>query len=204
MTFRTEQEKFWTGAFGDAYMDRNQGEHIVTSNMALFARILRSAPDVGSIVEFGCNIGLNLQALHRINPNFELCGHEINGTAADKARALGIAEIVHGTIIDALPAGRTYDMAFTKGVLIHINPDELTRVYDNLHALSARYVMVCEYYNPAPVVVNYRGIEDRLFKRDFAGEIIERFGMRLVDYGFAYHRDNYFPQDDLTWFLLEK
>jgi spore coat polysaccharide biosynthesis protein SpsF len=25
-----------------------------------------------------------------------------------------------------------------------------------------------------------------------------------VDYGFAYRRDPNFPQDDITWFLLEK
>ena len=28
--------------------------------------------------------------------------------------------------------------------------------------------------------------------------------VNLVNYGFKYHRDNNFPQDDLTWFLLEK
>ena len=28
--------------------------------------------------------------------------------------------------------------------------------------------------------------------------------LHLVDYGFVYHRDHNFPQDDLTWFLLEK
>ena len=28
--------------------------------------------------------------------------------------------------------------------------------------------------------------------------------LRLVNYGFAYHRDESFPQDDITWFLLEK
>ncbi len=26
----------------------------------------------------------------------------------------------------------------------------------------------------------------------------------LIDYGFVYHRDSYFPGDDLTWFLMEK
>jgi len=26
----------------------------------------------------------------------------------------------------------------------------------------------------------------------------------LLDYGFVYHRDNNFPLDDGTWFLLEK
>lgn len=28
--------------------------------------------------------------------------------------------------------------------------------------------------------------------------------LHLVDYGFVYHRERNFPQDDLTWFLLEK
>ena len=54
------------------------------------------------------------------------------------------------------------------------------------------------------MTVNYRGHDNRLFKRDFAGELIDKFGLKLRDYGFLYHRDNYFPQDDLTWFLLEK
>jgi spore coat polysaccharide biosynthesis protein SpsF len=28
--------------------------------------------------------------------------------------------------------------------------------------------------------------------------------LKLIDYGFAYHRDPAFPQDDVTWFLMEK
>ena len=36
----------------------------------------------------------------------------------------------------------------------------------------------------------YRGHTARLFKRDFAGEMLDRFSdLRLVDYGFRYHRD---------------
>lgn len=204
MTYRTEQEAFWAGAFGDAYMSRNAGEKLITSNIVLFGNILRSAPGVRSAVELGCNIGLNLQALNRIDPEIALCGYEINAGAANKARDLGIAEIHQQTILEAIPAAGGYDLAFTKGVLIHIHPDELPRVYDNLFALSRRYILVCEYYNPSPVSVTYRGNEDRLFKRDFAGDLMDRFGLSLVDYGFVYRRDNYFPQDDCTWFLLEK
>ena len=45
----------------------------------------------------------------------------------------------------------------------------------------------------------------RLFKRDFAGEILDRHAdLQLVDYGFAYRRNPQFPQDDITWFLMEK
>ena len=204
MTFKTDQEAFWAGGFGDEYASRNQGETLITSNVVLFGKILRSAPGVRSVVELGCNIGLNLQALNRIDSEIALCGYEINGNAVQKARDLGIAEIHHQTIIEAIPAATTYDLAFTKGVLIHIHPDELPRVYDNLFALSRRYILVCEYYNPSPVTVTYRGNADRLFKRDFAGELMDRFGLSLIDYGFIYRRDNYFPQDDCTWFLLEK
>ena len=65
--------------------------------------------------------------------------------------------------------------------------------------------MVAEYYNRSPVAIPYRGHEDRLFKRDFAGEMLDRFSdLTLIDYGFAYHRDPAFPQDDISWFLMEK
>jgi len=51
----------------------------------------------------------------------------------------------------------------------------------------------------------YRDHTDRLFKRDFTGEMLDMFSdLELVDYGFVYRRDPIFPQDDITWFLLEK
>ena len=51
----------------------------------------------------------------------------------------------------------------------------------------------------------YRGHEGKLFKRDFAGELLDKYpDLKLIDYGFVYHRDTNFPQDDCTWFLLEK
>jgi len=204
MAYKTEQEIFWAGKFGDDYITRNQGEQSINANIALFARMLKAAPNIKSFIELGCNIGLNLQALNRINDKFALCGYEINKAAAQKALDLNIASVVNRTILDELPSDSKYDVSFTKGVLIHINPDALHKVYDNLYRLSKKYIIVCEYYNPSPVVVKYRGNEERLFKRDFAGELMDKYNLRLIDYGFTYYRDNYFPQDDMTWFLLEK
>jgi pseudaminic acid biosynthesis-associated methylase len=204
MPYRTEQEALWAGEFGTAYVERNRGEQLITSDVAMFSKVLKSAPGIESIVELGCSIGLVLQALRRIKKDFDLCGYEINEIAANNARELNVANIICGSILEPLPTERKYDLALTKGLLIHINPAELERVYQNLYALSSRYILVCEYYNPTPVTVKYRGHVDALFKRDFAGELIDKFDLRLVDYGFTYHRDNYFPQDDVTWFLLEK
>jgi pseudaminic acid biosynthesis-associated methylase len=202
--FSTPQEHFWEGKFGTEYIDRNVGEAFVASKLILFSNMLRRAPKISSALELGCNIGLNLEALKRLNVKLALTGVEINEDAVKIATEKNIATILRNTIIEPLPFDQTFDLTFTKTVLIHINPESLVNVYDNLYRLSNRYILVCEYYNPSPVTVSYRGHSDRLFKRDFAGEMIDRHGLRLLDYGFAYHRDNYAPQDDVTWFLLEK
>jgi pseudaminic acid biosynthesis-associated methylase len=204
MAYRTAQEEFWAGTFGQDYMSRNQSTELVASNEVLFRKILQSAHQVRSVAELGCNIGLNLLALNQIDSALDLHGYEINNDAAQQAARLGLAKIVCGTVLEPLDTAQKHDLTFTKGVLIHIQPDELHAIYDNLYRLSRRYVMVCEYYNPSPVSIDYRGHQDRLFKRDFAGEMIDRYGMTLVDYGFTYHRDPLAPQDDCTWFLLEK
>ena len=204
MTFLTDQENFWAGEFSSGYLERNQGESLIFSNINLFSKILKNTAGVSTIAEFGCNIGLNLQALNRINKTYQMRGYEINQQAASVATDLNIAEIVNDTIINRLDDSRRFDLTFTKGVLIHINPDKLAAVYDNLYRLSSRYILVCEYYNPSPVSISYHGNDDRLFKRDFAGEMIDRFNLKLIDYGFNYQRDMYHTNDDTTLFLMEK
>ena len=108
------------------------------------------------------------------------------------------------SILDFQPS-TTWDLTLIKGVLIHINPDALPQVYEKLVQSTQRYLLVAEYYNPSPVAIPYRGHMDRLFKRDFAGEIMAQHPeMTLMDYGFAYRHDPNFPQDDITWFLMHK
>jgi pseudaminic acid biosynthesis-associated methylase len=201
---KTEQESFWQGEFGDAYVDRNDGEAVVASNLALFAKALARAGRIDSLIEFGTNRGLNLIALNRLLPHCRLAGVEINAKAHAAASELGIAEVWQGSVFD-YPVAEAFDLALIKGVLIHLAPERLAEAYAKLHAASRRYILVAEYYNPSPVEVSYRGHAGRLFKRDFAGEMLDLYpDLRLVDYGFCYRRDPTFPMDDITWFLLEK
>ena len=206
MTFKTEQESFWAGDFGAEYIKRNQGDALLASNLDFFAKALRAARGVKTCIEFGANIGMNLKALKLLHPTQEQFAIEINADAArELAQVIPPSHVHHSSILDFTPPQRTWDLALIKGVLIHINPDELPQVYDKLVAACGKYLLVAEYYNPAPVAIPYRGHTDRLFKRDFAGEIMDRHPqMELVDYGFVYHRDPNFPQDDVTWFLMEK
>ena len=203
MTFKTEQEKFWAGDFGLKYIDRNSSNSLLHSKIAMWARMLRAANNVSSVRELGCNIGLNLVALSRLQPKLKLSGYEINEEAARQASEYNVAKITQCSILEEINDEKV-DLTFTAGVLIHINPAFLDDVYRNLVNGSNRYVLVAEYYNPTPAQINYRGHGDKLFKRDFAGDLIDRYDLKLIDYGFLYKRDNWAPQDDITWFLLEK
>jgi pseudaminic acid biosynthesis-associated methylase len=203
--FKTEQEAFWAGEFGDDYIARNAGAALLGSNIALLSKLLGRCPHAKSLIEFGANIGMNLKAVRALRPSMELGAIEINATAISELRAWGgVNEVHEGSVLD-FQAARTWDIALIKGVLIHINPDYLPQVYDSLFRASNRYILVVEYYNPKPVEVVYRGHAGRLFKRDFAGELLDRFPtLQVIDYGFVWHRDPVFPQDDATWFVLEK
>lgn len=201
---KTEQELFWEGEFGNEYIQRNQRDSYIPSNIALFAQILSRTNNVNSLIEFGANIGLNLKAIKQLLPQVKLSAIEINSQAVEELKKMDDVTLYHQSILDYFPE-KTADFALVKGVLIHINPEVLPQVYDLLYQSSNRYICIAEYYNPSPVEVNYRGHQGKLFKRDFAGEMLDKFAdLNLVDYGFVYHRAYQFPQDDINWFLLKK
>ncbi len=205
MEYRTEQEKFWSEEFGEEYIKRNNNVNNNANNIALFTKILSKTDSVKSVIEFGANIGLNLQAIHSLLPLAEYSALEINKKAVTELKQYSWIKNVYSQSIYDFQIDYQRDFTLIKGVLIHINPSYLSDVYEILYKTSKRYICIAEYYNPTPVEVDYRGHKEKLFKRDFCGEFLNKYNnVRLVDYGFVYHKDNYFPQDDITWFLLEK
>jgi spore coat polysaccharide biosynthesis protein SpsF len=205
MTLSTEQESFWKGDFGNEYSDRNRGAKWAAANSAFFSKVLNRTHGVGSVLELGANIGLNLMAIKQLLPDAKLSAVEINKKAASELKE-NVPQIdLHVTSVLEFGPKASWDFVFTKGVLIHINPEKLPEVYGLMYECSNRYILVSEYYNPKPAEIVYRGHTGKLFKRDFAGELLDKFpSLDLVDYGFVYHRDPNFPQDDLNWFLMEK
>jgi len=203
--FKTEQEQFWAESFGNNYIKRNKDEWLLASNINFFSKALKQAGKLNSCLEFGANIGMNLKAIRMLFPEIKLIGIEINSEAClHLAEFLGQDNVFNGSILDYEEPDKV-ELSLIKGVLIHIHPEMLPQVYNKLYESSTKYIMVAEYYNPSPVSIPYRGHNDKLFKRDFAGEMLDVFlDLKLVDYGFAYRRDPAFPQDDITWFLMEK
>jgi pseudaminic acid biosynthesis-associated methylase len=209
--YKTNQENFWATEFGDEYSERNTGDQFLKNQIHYFTEIFDSIKNdktksIKSVIEFGANIGVNLNAIKTLLPSAELAAIEINEKASREISEWSNNEVkvYNQSILEFEPDSKR-DFVFTKGVLIHINPDELVTVYEKLYQASSKYVCIGEYYNPSPMGIEYRGHKDRLFKRDFCKEIMEMYpDLKLISYGFSYHGDPEYPQDDITWFLMEK
>lgn len=198
-----DQELFWSSDFGAEYLDRNQGQALITSNAKLFSKVFSFMDEPpGCLLELGANIGMNYMGINALGRPVDYTGVEINPLAHAELSKLPVTAVL-SSLFDYKPESQ-FDLAFTKGVLIHLNPGRLNEVYKTLYESSRKYLLLVEYYNPTPVEIEYRGHSGKLFKRDFAGEMLDSYpDLKLVSYGFCYHRDE-FPQDDTTWFLMQK
>ncbi len=149
-------------------------------------------------------MGLNLVALRGLLPAAAFAAVEINHTAAAELRRFEWLKTYESSLFGFQPEALA-DLVLTSGLLIHIHPQKLAEVYRTIYGASRRYICLIEYYNPTPVELPYRGEREKLFKRDFAGEMLDAYpDLRLRAYGFQYHRDYNFSIDDANWFLMEK
>ena len=197
-----DNEKYWAGPEGSAYTDNNRG--LIENNVRMFRRALAEVRhlSIGSVLELGANRGEAIEAMRFIfGRDREYHAIEINTYAADILDRIGYVHVHRQSVIDWEPR-RTFDLVFTRGLLIHIPPEDLPIVYEKIYKAAGRYILLCEYYNPRLQMIPYHGKDGLLWKADYAGDMIEKYGLKLVDYGFVYHRDDY-PQDDVSYFLLE-
>ncbi len=200
-----DQQQFWEGSFGIEYIDRNASSQLLASNVVFFSKIFsESQIHPKSILELGANIGLNLRALKSIFPTSKFTGVEVNKKAFEQLKL--IADEAYQAPIEDFSPEETFELVFTKGVLIHISPSSIQQVYESMSRLSKRYVLFAEYFSRETTNIPYRGHTDVLFKRDFLAEFMRAnkdTHWELRHYGFVSRNDT-FPQDDLNWYLLEK
>ena len=200
----SEQEKFWQGKFGNEYIQRANTHALYKSDLKLFNDIFKLTGQIKTVLEFGCNKGLNLKAINNINSSIKVTGIEINKKAAAEAKKNIKANIIEDSIFN-VNLDYKFDLVFTKGVLIHLDPNKISKAYKKLYEHSKKFILIAEYYNPTPVEVSYRGHNGKLFKRDFAGDMMKKYSdLKLIDYSFIYKNDPKYPDDDITWFLLKK
>lgn len=110
-----------------------------------------------------------------------------------------MVEAFNDSILDSKFKDNPFDLVFTVGVLIHINPERLLECMGKMYRYSKRFILVAEYFNREPVSIYYQGEKDRLYKRDFGKLFAENFSVKRLDYGFLWgHIFDAAGFDDIT------
>lgn len=199
-----EQQKFWANDYATDYIRKNS-EFDQRLGIEAWKTMLARADPISSILECGCNIGRNIGFLNAAMPAAKKSVIEISKPAFELVTSHhSLSEAFHGSIEASRLTG-PFDLAFTIGVLIHIHPDNLLANMSRMFEYSQKYILIGEYFNRTPVMLEYRGEKDKLFKRDFGKLFIENFPVKLVDcgflWGYIYDAAGF---DDITWWLFKK
>ena len=203
-----EQQNFWKNSYATDYINKNSDYDIPSGINAwniMLSKVERNKLDNG-ILECGCNIGRNLDFLTRIIPEAPKSIIEISEPAYKYVvEKYNLESHFNGAIEDSRFENNKFGLVFSMGVLIHINPDNLKDVMQKMYDYSNDYILIGEYFNRTPVMINYNGEDNKLFKRDFGKLFIESFNADLVDYGFLWgHLYDKSGFDDITWWLFKK
>lgn len=196
----SQQREFWAGKFGDEYVDRsnefdkvnrlykeNTGISLEQIYQKFFEKIDRDA----AILELGCNVGLNLNLLQRSGFQ-DLTGVELNKKAYETAKRNNSKIKFINSSIEDFESNDLYDVVFTAGVLIHINPVILSEVVKKMISLTRKYIFGFEYFSEDPIEVGYRGNPKTLWKQDFAKLFLQSYpGLEIVmEEKFHYKKEN--------------
>lgn len=198
----------WSGEFGDRYTERNAASaDAVRGRVRVWGEVFSRFGGVlpASALEVGPNIGLNLRAISALAPT-ELWGIEPNPSAREvlvRDGVLPAERALPGFGHDIPLADGAVELAFTSGVLIHVDPALLGETLSEIHRVSSKWIFCAEYFSPKPEEIEYRGERGLLFKNDWGSLYLDTFpDLELVDYGFFWRRAT--VMDDSTWWLFRK
>ena len=181
----TRQMQEWAGQFGKEYTDRNalsleETELLYKRNYGITHTEMNSK-FIGDldrdmrVLEVGSNIGNQLLCLQEAGFK-NLYGIELQSYAVElsKSRTKGI-NIIEGSAFDIPFKDGFFDLVFTSGVLIHISPEDISTVLDEIYRCTKQYIWCFEYYSDEYTQINYRGHADLLWKTNFSKLFLKRF-----------------------------
>lgn len=188
---KTQQTEFWSGNFGKEYTDRNSRdnqewdkfyvENWGITKLEMNKGFIGEFPSDIKILEVGCNTGMQLIGLQRMG-FYNLFGIELQSYATEKAKEYTKnINIITASGFDIPFKNDYFDVVCTNGVLIHISPNDLPLIMDEMYRCSKKYIWGFEYYAPELTNINYRGNDNYLWKADYAQMFLNRFSdLKLV------------------------
>lgn len=206
MSLSSEQEKFWATTYAVEYIKKNSNFDHKLGAEAWGKMLKETRGWVGNYLECGCNIGRNIEQIRLVLPDAKPSIIEISEPAFRFVTGrYDFEHAYNGSILESEFEKESFNLVFTMGVLIHINPDQLLEHMEKMLGYSRKYILIGEYFNRTPMTIEYQGEKNKLFKRDFGKLFIENFKVKLLDYGFLWgYIYGSAGFDDITWWLFEK
>ena len=129
-------------------MQNLKREHKITRHRRSFTQkllYLLNNQDNVKILEIGCSYGGNIK--HLVRTGFEIYGIDISRYAINQAKQLVDKDIdLRVGIIFNLPYDDNYfDLVFTRGVLIHIHPNDFENALKEVARVSKKRIVHYEY-----------------------------------------------------------
>ena len=202
-----KQEKFWHSEYASEYIKRNQ-KFDIDLGVAAWKKMLTEVDlnTLSSVLELGCNIGRNLHIFEQLLPEAQKSIVEISPLAFNTVtQNFKLKDSQNKSILESDLPLYSFDLVFTSGVLIHVNPNDLIKTMSKMYNYSKKYILICEMFSRTPKTVHYRNEDDLLFTRDFGRLFLENYSCKVVDYGFLW--GHYFDAagfDDANFWLFEK
>jgi pseudaminic acid biosynthesis-associated methylase len=208
-----EHAEIWEGQFGKDYTDRNflSIETVKANNLKIyglyiseiFKKALHEIPKDIKILEVGCNIGLRLIELQSLGFK-NLYGIDLSDYAVERSKSISKnINIIKSTGFENPFNTNYFDLVFTSGVLVNIDPKNLGFLMDEIYRVSKKYILGFEYYSEKTQTIPYRLEKDFLWKADYSKLYIERLSdLKEIKKDIYTYLDGSGNQDAI--FLLEK
>ena len=210
----TKQLDKWCGAFGEDYTSRNtfkdfqEFENLYVNrygikrtdlNKEWIGRILKNS----KILEVGTNLANQLKCLEHMGYE-NLYGIEAQENVVKQVRQTHPQlQVIRAFAQDIPYKDNFFDLVFTNNVLIHISPEDINSVIDEIYRVSKKYIWGFEYYSDEYVEINYRGNEQLLWKADYCKLFQMRYpSLKLINSELMPCLDERGNMDKI--FLLEK
>ena len=116
------------------------------------------------ICEAGCNIGNNLKGFPTSQ---QVYGFDMSKHALEKAKKKHPSfQFKEGNLNNIPFEDESFDLVFTRGVLIHIHNDDLDNILKELFRVSKKWIFNLEYFGEDGKMINWKRGKDLLWYRN--------------------------------------
>lgn len=159
------------------YTDDNKGQ--IQQELSKFIYYLSIGLGSKSICECGCNVGNNLSSFPS---DYDVHGVDLNAYALEKAKKRYPSfHFQQANISNTSHSDSSFDLVFTRGVLIHIQENEVDNVLNELMRISKKWILNLEYHGDDGMMIKWKRGNDLVWYRNM-NERWSKFNVDIISY----------------------